>query len=201
MSHDHYLIPAQHQGLEKNLAYTFVCDSVEEAEDCFVDAKERLLDVNSWNKYSQINDIEFRLQDAHGREAHRHARRGDHIRLAAATLSVGRVEEFDWVAIEAIEYDDYPDQGMETFGMRLHPCATPAGNLGPNAPYSLTDNATSTLVIQRRGRKLSATYHGRNEPIQATTGSPADDHCWLGLSELQWANLVTGIGETNMVRR
>ena len=46
----HYLIPDHQQGLEKNLEHTIICDSIEEAEDCFVDAKERLMDVNNWNK-------------------------------------------------------------------------------------------------------------------------------------------------------
>jgi hypothetical protein len=197
----HYLIPSQQYGLEKNLEYTIICDSIEEAEDCFVDAKERLLDVNNWNKYSEIRSLQFKLSDSHGKEAHRHARKGDHIRIEVLPTGQGRVEGIDWVAIEAIEYDDYPDQGMETFGMRLHPSFNPLNKQMGDAAYSLSDNATSTFVIQRRGRRLMTTYHGRNEPLNSETDGQSCDQTWLGLSDVQWASLASGIAETGMVKR
>jgi hypothetical protein len=197
----HYLIPAQQQGLEKNLEYAITCDSIEEAEDCFVDTKERLMDVNNWNKYSGIKDLEFRLSDSHGKGAHRHARKGDHIRIEVSAFGSGRGDGFDWVAIEAIEYDDYPDLGMETFGMRLHPSVNPANKRDDDMAYSLSDRATSTFVILRRGRKLMVTYHGRNEPWHTETNAHGYIQTWLGLSDQQWANLVIGIAETGMVRR
>jgi len=196
----HYLIPKQQQGHEKNLEYIMPCDSIEEAEDSFVDAKERLMDVNNWNKYSGIDGLEFRLSDHHGKTVSRHARKGDHIRIeVSATGQEGRSEDMDWVAIEAIEYDDYPDQGMETFGMRLHTCMNPENKQNCDAPYSLSDDATSTFVILRWGSKLIVTYHGRNEPINQA--NLPDDQTSLGLSDLQWSSLVSGIAESGLVRR
>ncbi len=193
----HYLIPEQQKGLEKNLEYAFVCDSTEEAEDCFVDAKERLMDVNNWNKYGGIDELEFKLSDSHGKEMHRHARKSDHIKIATE----GGSGELDWVAIEAIEYDDYPDQGMETFGMRLHPSADPVNKIEGSAAYSLADNATSTFVILRRGKKLLATYHGRNDGGYTDATKGEGSQAWLGLTDLQWANLISGIAEPGMIKR
>jgi len=195
----HYLIPDQQQGLEKNLEYTVVCDTTEDAEDFFVDAKERLMDINNWNRYGRIEGVVFRLRDSHGKEAHRHARKGDSIRVDIPVNGPGESGGFDWVAIEAIEYDDYPDLGLETFGMRLHPSLNPMNAQAGNGAYAPGDNATGTFVILRRGNKLISTYHGRNDHRQAETNMGG--RAWPGLTDMQWASLISGIAEPGMVRR
>jgi hypothetical protein len=187
MQESHYLVPHQQQGLEKNLEHGIISDSIEDAEDDFVDAKDRLLDVNNWTKYSEINSIGIRLKDSHGKETSRHARRGDHIRI---DMPAGG---FNWVVIEAIEYDDYPDQGMETFAIRVRPSENPMMKQadGENTRHE----TTGTFVIERRGRRLFASYHGRNEP-----GTRADN-VWMGLDDAQWAGLVKGFAEPMLVKR
>src|ERR1700733_14092947 len=125
MHESHYLIPAQLSGKEKNLAYSIYTDTVEDAEDWFVDAKERLLDINNWKKYGGSAGVDFKLTDGHGKVLNRKAHNGDHVRI---TITPGATT-FDWVVIEALEYDDYPDLDMETFAMRIRP-----GN-GPVTKY------------------------------------------------------------------
>jgi len=182
MQENHYLIPVQISGFEKNIEYSIHTNAVDDAEDWFVDAKERLLDVNNWIKYSKISDIDFHLTGAHSALLNRKAHNGDHIRIDIRSRNTG----FDWVAIEALEYDDYPDLSMETFAMRIRPCPGPQ-----NIPdLQIIHPATSTIVIERLGKRLSASYHGRNEPQNDSTDTP-----WLGLSDSHWAGLVKGFIE------
>lgn len=192
MKENHYLVPLQFQGFEKNLEYSIISDSVEDAEDDFVDAKERLLDVNNWNKYSENATIAFQLSDSNGKNAKRHARRGDHIRLEMASTTGATP---DWVAIEAIEYDDYPDLGIETFAIRVRRSANPAQK---RDEADMPHDTTATFVIERRGRKLFSSYHGRNESGMTTADIHAD---WQAIADEQWANLVKGFAGPMLVKR
>ncbi|GAA4469103.1 hypothetical protein GCM10023093_27960 [Nemorincola caseinilytica] len=177
MQQPHYLVPAHTDGAEIDITHSLQADLVEEAEDLFVDAKNRLLDVTHWARYAGLADVRFALADGHRHTATRKARRGDHI------LIDGRgpgqpYNEYDAYTIEALEYDDYPDTGMETFAIRIHPSDRVA-----------TDNGdTATIVIQRNGIKVSAIYHGRNSP----TGS---DGLWHGMSNTEWEALMRGLIE------
>ena len=162
------MVPDHIHGAEKNIEHTIVTGTTEDAEDGFVDAKERLLDVNNWSNYSGAG-IGFVLTDAHDKPLNRKAHKGDLIKIETP------VSAPEVVAIEAIEYDDYPDDGRETFAIRLKP--------GTNNPGTNVDqhNATATIVIERRNKRLNASYHGRNEA-----------RAWFSLSDEQLGNLMTG---------
>ena len=179
MQENHYLVPSQLAGLEKNIEHNIHTDAVEDAEDWFVDAKERLLDVNNWKRYISVSNIDFHLTDIHSRMISRKAHKADHIRIDIPAQSTG----FDWVVIEALEYDDYPDIDMETFAMRIRQVEDPANK----QDGYLHNNATTTIVLERIGKTLSASYHGRNESENGNT-----DASWLGLSDSQWADIIKG---------
>lgn len=191
MQENHYLIPTQLLGKEKDIAHSIYTNTTEDAEDWFVDAKERLLDINNWRKYSGSGGVDFKLTDSRGKVLNRKAHNGDHVRI---TVTPG-IATFDWVVIEALEYDDYPDTDMETFAMRVRPGNDPAIKFDDPAVY----DATSTIVIERKGRRLTASYHGRNESVTGDSdvvfepGNTTDNISWLGLSDTEWANLVKGL--------
>ena len=160
-----------------NLADAWGLEVQDVVSHALQDAQERLLDVNHWRKYSAITGLDFKLTDSHGKVLNRKAHKGDHIRIEIQTDAA----VFDWVAIEAIEYDDYPDIDMETFAMRVRPGEHPANKKDDH----ILNEATTTIVIERRGKTLAASYHGRNEENNATQ--------WLGLSDTEWAAIVKGL--------
>jgi len=168
-----------------------LADTIEDAEDWFVDAKERLLDVSNWRKYSSLNP-EFRLTDSHGRAVSRKAHRGDHIRIDLPDGKLAGVPGFEWAKIEAIEYDDYPDLVMETLALRIRNCEIPL----PHSQDEYLWNAavTGTFVIERRMRKITATYHGRNQYGGDDLMTGEMDHTeWLGLAANEWEKLLKGL--------
>ena len=202
MTEQHYLVPLQNEGFEKDITHSVVAKTIEDAEDWFVDAKERLLDVNNWEKYSPSLSVEFRLADSHGKGVKRGARRHDHIRIDIPGYSNGHGNPggFDWATIEAMEYDDYPDDSMETFALRIRPSEHPqyqnddVSNLFPG------NDVSCTFVITRQGKNLLAAYHGRNELVHSYTvisdavnESELISGGWLGLSDIQWTDLMKGL--------
>lgn len=184
----HYLVPLQQQGLEKDVHHSVLAENNDDANDWFVDAKDRMLNVNNWSKYAGIADARFMLRDNQGKEVRRNAHKGDHIRIDLAGAEPAK--DFDWVAIEAIVYDDYPDQDMESFAIRVRPIAN-----SQSVTTGSTDNgATSTFVIERMGRKLVAAWHGRNESgmTEPVIHDNIGANAWLGLAERQIAGLMEG---------
>jgi hypothetical protein len=170
MQQKHYLVPDQSQGFEKNIEHSTLLSTTEDAEDGFVGAKERLLDVSNWNKYV-VPAVRLQLTDLRKKALHRKAHKGDCINIEVEST-------WHWVLVEAIEYDDYPDEGRETFAVRLRPITAAMDTMEGNDPI----NATATIVIDRTCKKLTASYHGRNEAMT-----------WIGLSDEQWGSLVKGL--------
>ena len=169
MEQSHYLIPNNTNGFENNIEWSVLRTSTEDAEDCFVGAKERLLDVNNWSKYSG-SGVALLLMDARNKPLNRKAHKGDHVQITTASVN-------HLVLVEAIEYDDYPDVDRETFAVRLKSASDP--KTGEDIP----DNyATATIVIDRLHKRLTASYHCRNEAC-----------AWLGISDEQWGNLMKGL--------
>lgn len=155
--------------------YTMITNTIEDAEDGFVDAKERLLDVNNWKRYCRVTGAEFTLKDNHGRAVHRRAHKGDHINMEIPGL------EHHCAVIEALEYDDYPDLDMEAFTMRIKPCMH-AGHANEYEEDERTPEGA--LVVERRGNHLYAAFHRRNSmDITATDNT-------FGLTDDQWSALL-----------
>lgn len=197
----HYLVPQQYTGPAKDFEHQVLAESAEDAADWFVDAKDRMLDVNKWKDYATAFSAAFRLTDAHGKEVNRRAHKGDHIKIDIPGPGPAAGGGYDWVLVEAIEYDDYPDDDRETFAMRVHPVADPANSNGDVAHF-FSEQASSTFVIERIGTQLRASYHGRNETLNTDAGildkvrnSLVGMTAWAGMSDAQWNSLIKGFIE------
>lgn len=172
MRENQYIIAGYGALVDKNPGQCMTENTIEDAEDSFVGAKERLLDINNWNKYSPMADISFRLSDGHGRPVKRKAHKGDHVKIDLPGPSAHYC-----AVIEAIEYDDYPDLDMETFTLRLRPCV-----------HSRTeeddDVVEGALIIERRSRQIFTAFQSRYA-MDHTSSSGG----FCGLSDQEWERL------------
>ncbi len=182
MQENHYLVPLHREGFKKDLQHHIVAYTADDAEYWFVDVKDRLLDINNWNKYCQAMSAEFRLTDGHGLGVGRHARKGDLVRVDMREQGAKHLGGFEWLCIEAIEYDDYPDLSMETFAIRARAAQSPLDKKDGNEVCD--SDTTFTFVIERRGAKLSSSFHCRKE--SAYTGISG----LLELPDTEWLSLV-----------
>lgn len=172
----HRLVPEHTTGISKDLKYDIVAESVEDADELFLIAKDRLLAVNKWQ--SLCEDIgELKLTDSHGNEMQRNAHYNDHIKIDEP----GHATE--WVHIDGIEYNDFPDEDYETMAIRMRDAREPKEFQEEEAEDVPT--ATGTFVVERRGRHVAAHYYSRNENANAAT--------WLAGHDAQWQALVEAL--------
>lgn len=182
MNENHYLVTEQTQGISKDLEHTITIETVDDAEDWFVIAKNKMLDVNAWHKISTTPTATFKLTDGHGKPLHRKAHRGDHIRVETTGDGTG----YEWGVIDSITYDDYPDEDMESMAIHVRPVSAEHNGSSDHDRHK----ATTTVVIERRGRDLSALYHGNSEtePVHEDTHIMPDN-----LQNIEWHSLIEGM--------
>jgi hypothetical protein len=199
LSDGFYPVQRVKKGAEKDFTHSILAADVADAEDWFVDAKERLLHVNRWTEHSDLTTSRFSLTDSHGNEVGRSARKGDYIKIETKGQGSDTFDLCEWAHIEAIIYDDYPDQDMETFTLVTRPVTTAVGKLR-DAMDIPSGGSRGSFIIERQGRKLFAACHSDVPPAaeQANTGAAlrnaaAAASAWMGLSDTQWKNLVQGM--------
>lgn len=201
------LVPEQHSGVEKNFQRRHQSESLEDAEDLFVEAKERLLDVNSWHRLAGKGKARFQLVDGHCHPLKRHAHRGDFIRIELPGPASPVGGGYDWVHIEAVVYETDPDSDHECMAIRVRPSQAPEHHHSKGADHFFGNEATSTFVIERDHSLVTAGIYGRNEKPNTSESSLLG---WLrhgfvaltafvGGASVQWDALVKGFieGETD----
>ncbi len=191
----HYLIPDQLIGLHKDLSQEVELESGEDADDWFIEAMDRLLKISDWNTLWALNGISISLCDHHGKTTKRRAHTGDYIKLL--DLKFEKVEKEYWIHIDAIEYDDYPDEDRETIALRLSPSS------GPYAPKPAksTENlpsSSATFIIERCDKKLNSLYHSRNDistEIPEAMDIPMADSIlsWYGINDEKLNELLKAL--------
>ncbi|WP_276134630.1 hypothetical protein [Polluticoccus soli] len=199
MEHPRHNIPEHVHGAKKDLKHSYTAEDADDAEELFVVAKNKLLDVNNWDKTSVSASAVFQLADHHGNDLHRKAHKGDYIKINIPGPGSSTGGGFDWVHIEHITYDDYPDEHTESILMEVRPCPAPVNN-NEEVAHFFKDDATSTFIIERHGKLLMAHYYGRNEVPNTEAHNTADvvrnaavaAGALAGLSEMQWTNLIKG---------
>jgi hypothetical protein len=201
-SHIPRITPQQEEGVKKDLEEHVMAESQDDAEEMFVTAKNRLLNVNQWHEYAGVGSATFKLTDEKGYPLTRTARKGDYIKVDIPGPGSVAGEGKDWVVIETIQYDDYPDTNMEILAMRVRTTSKP-GHETDASDHFFKAGATSTFSVQRRGSKILATYNGRNETPNVEADNLIDKArnavvaigAMLGLSDVQWQKLIKGFVE------
>lgn len=193
------ITPKQEEGKQNDLQHIVTLNTIEDAEELFLIGKDRLLDMNNWDKYAGGLSGVFTLTDAHGKELHRKAHKGDYVKIMLPAPGEHAGQGYDWVHIEELVYDDFPDENREIIAMTVYPTAAPNGDKEDTSHF-FTNKASSTYSIQRDGKEVMATYHGRNEIYNTETTDIIDKArnmivataALMGMSELQWKNLIKG---------
>src|SRR4051812_37778867 len=104
----------------KDLHYSIEMESFDDADEMFVVAKDRLLDINNWHKIAEVFGGICTLIDHHGRELQRKAHWHDYIKIKTES---GQNDK--WLYIDTVEYHDYPDDNLEGMTMSLSSAMPP----------------------------------------------------------------------------
>jgi hypothetical protein len=193
------LVPPEIKGKNVDLEESVTLDTTEEASLAFKRAYNRLLNPAIWHTLAGPSSAEFILTNDHAEEQHRLAKKGDHFKIDIPGPASAKGDGYDWVTVETIEQIDNPGKDEESCGMKLRASGKP-GEEGESAAHFFKEDATSSFVIHRKGNKVTASYHGRNEVPNTDTGKTIDNirnsmvaiGALAGLSELQWSSIIKG---------
>lgn len=202
--HIEQLLPPQVKGKSTMTSAQVTASKEADARFIFERATGRLLDVNEWTDHCGALSAAFQLTDDEGEPLKGRAAVGDYIRIDIPGPATDEGRGYDWVKIEKIEQSAAPDPSTGGISlMEVRPCANPQLKDSSAIAHFLEDSATSTFIIEREGRKVSATVYGRNEVPNTTypgTGDKVRNALVgtlgaIGLSRIQWKALVEGLLE------
>lgn len=196
-------VPPQHEGTKKDIDVSVQAADDNDAKKIFMIARNRLMDVNHWHEYAQPITGKFMLTDPSGKQVSRTAEKGDYFKIDIPAPGNADGKGYDWVQIEAIEERGTPDGPNESIAVRVRPASNP-NTPGDETAHFFKDSATSSFVVERKGREVVAAVYGRNEVPNTETSNIIDKvrnaivgtTAILGFSNVQWKNLVKGLVDT-----
>lgn len=156
-------IPEQKDGRQTDFADAVSFNTIDEAHQNFIKAKTRLKDVSNWHNYCGPGSATFGLTDDKGKLLYRPARFGDYFFIdLPATPGSAAGDGLEWVFIENILEKGTAESLEEFITMRVRPVPDPRTDKKEVAHF-FSDVSTSTFIISRYDKKISAEVHGRNE--------------------------------------
>lgn len=192
------IVPDQQLGAQKDIVHTVEAMDENDAQRLFLIARNRLVDVNHWDEYSALGS--FQLIDRDGNEAFRTAEIGDYFRISIKAPGPVAGNGFDWVRIEAIADQSDVEGHEEYMAMRVRPAQNPLDDKNDTAHF-FSDESTSSFVVKREGRTVTASVFGRNEVPNTSASNIIDKvrnqvvaaSAIAGFANIQWRSLVTGL--------
>lgn len=192
-------IPDQQQGAEVNVEESVTLTSTDAAKHFFSQVRQRLLNVNKWKELAGALSAGFTLTDRNGELVDGLPQPGHYFKIDIPAPGIITGEGFDWVKVEEVKDEQQPD--ADYISIRVRPASSPVNGRNDVAHF-LTEDATSTFVVQRRGATVTAGVYGRNETPNVNEADTLLDKARnaivgsgavSGLAKLQWKGLVSGL--------
>lgn len=191
------IIPDNIKGKSLDIVHNIVEATSEEAGKTFARASARLVNPPVWHRIAGELSSKFKLynsDDLHGRLVIV----DDYLAIDVPGPGLKTGDGFDWVRVELLEKNIMPHCD-DSIAMRLRTSTNPTTR-DTGIAHFFSNDATSTFIIKRTGKKVSASYHGRNEIANTTDISLMDKlrntavaiGSVAGLSTLQWEALIEG---------
>jgi hypothetical protein len=192
------IIPAQQQGAYSDTDATAAFDTPEQAKAFYEVARQRLLQVNNWQKWAGAATANFQLTDAHGNDVDRTVQEGDHFKIDIPGPGPVTGGGFDWVQVETIKETE--SENGEQLAIQVRPATNP-NNDRQDVAHFFSDEASSCFIVKRDGNAVSAAVHGRNEKpnthaetlVDKARNTAVATGAVAAFSKLQWKSLVNGL--------
>jgi hypothetical protein len=195
-------LPPQETGSHTDFTHEKSYGDIAAAHAAFKKAAERLLLVNHWHAYAGAGSAVFTLTNNLGDELTGFAAEGFCFSIDLPAPGPDAGDGLEWVMIETVMTEGDRNSAEEYLLMTVRPIADPRKAENEIAHF-YKDVSSSTFIVRRDGRVVSAGAHGRNE-------TPNNDNVDLhdkirntavallarvGLSGPQWKKLVKGLIE------
>ncbi|MES1224648.1 MAG: hypothetical protein ABUT20_54655, partial [Bacteroidota bacterium] len=154
-------LPGQYVGKESETTESVIADDEAAAIALFHAAVERLQDINNWHKLCGFLSTAFTLADYSGDPLSGKPSIGNFIRINIPGPGTKTGRGYDWVRIEKIRHIVL-DPHQELFFIQVRPAPYPLSRENEVAHF-FRDSATSSFMLVRELRQVTAAVYGRNE--------------------------------------
>src|ERR1700742_5142666 len=190
-------LPSQQTGSETDFVKEKKYDSLDEAHKGFQKASGRMLSVNNWRNYTGAGSARFQLCNNEGVDLDVMPEEGFLISIDMPVPGPDAGDGLEWVIIERLVSGGDAHSAEEYVMMTVRPIPDPR-KTNDTVAHFYKDASTSTFVVRRNGRLVTAGAHGRNE---TPNDEQVDLHdkirntaiallARIGLSGGQWQRLV-----------
>jgi hypothetical protein len=194
------LIPEQRQGKAITAEAKTTFPDAAQARVFYEEAKKRLLYVNNWRNILGKDGADFQLTNEKGNEVDRLAQKGDHFRIDIMGPGSKAGEGYDWVRVEDIKEVNTED--VDSIAIQVRPSSNPQ-TPNSNVAHFYAEKSTSTFVVTREGKNITASIYDRNIKANEETKEPLDKlrNAAVGLgakhgfSKMQWQELADALVE------
>lgn len=198
MENQNEIIPKQQKGIATDIKESITSSSLEEAIQVYNLAVNRLKDVNHWHLLTKHTGTKFTLRDKNGNEAKRLVALGDYFQINIPFPGLSSGKGYDWVQVIEIKEENNAHENEQTYSMLVKPVSPP---FEEETAHFFDSDASSTFSIIRKGTKITALVHGRNEKpntlVETLSGKIRNlivaAGSFLGFSYFQWKSLVKGL--------
>ncbi|MEJ7627288.1 MAG: hypothetical protein WKF35_10520 [Ferruginibacter sp.] len=192
------IIPQQQVGGSSDTSALKELADEDQAKAFYSIVKNRLLNVNEWEKIGGLLSADFRLCDEHGKEVNRLIKENDHFKIDVPGPGTVTGDGYDWVQVESI--DESSSEHEEMTAIKVRPATNPT-NEKTDVAHFFSNSATSSFIIERKNNVITAGVHGRNEKPNAQAEKTIDKArntamaavAITGFSKIQWQGLVDGL--------
>jgi hypothetical protein len=195
------IIPEHIEGTVIDTEFEKIFDNVDDAKKMYGLAREKLLDVNSWNKTAEGISAVFELFDDSKNPVDRNVEKGDYFRIDIPGPGSIAGDGYDWVQVEEVKTVD--SDSIQSTGIRVRPVSSPLNDKEEVAHFYSKD-ATSNFTITREGSKVTAAIYDRNTKVNNDTSGIDQLRATVvgavgitAFSKIQWKGLVQGLLKEN----
>ena len=165
------IVPAQYTGKEFEVDATVEIQDESEAKVFYETVKNRLLNISNWHHLAGIISAKFQLINSSGEEVDRQVEKGDYFKINIPGPGSSEGDGYDWVGVEEIK--EVIEKDVQSVALRVRPVSNPFGEKKEIAHF-YSDEATSSFIITRQGKKLTAWIIDRNIKPNDDAGSLTD---------------------------
>jgi hypothetical protein len=191
-------IPPNETGAAINADNSVELKDVNEAQAFYKTVKQRVLDVNNWQKLAGKVLASFQLTDDKGEPLNRLAQQGDYFKIDIPGPGSKAGDGFDWVQIEELKEQNEGD--IESISIRVRPAKNPTNSTN-EVSHFFAEESTSTFKAMREGNKITASIHDRNAKpntdvdtiVDKARNAAVGTGAISGFAKIQWQSLVDGL--------
>lgn len=192
------IVPQQQSGAQSLTRYVLYARDSQQAKKIYYRASANLLNVNRWHELAGSASARFQLTNDQGDEQRSPVQNGYFLRIAIPMApSADKNSRYDWVKVEKVESETNPHH--EWIAIRVRPAPVPF-LLSQKPAHFFSEDASSSFMIERKGRKIIASVYGRNEKpntkpkglFSKVRNIIVATAAIIGLNKPQWKSLVKG---------